>query len=83
MAMAPAASAMAWRPLEQKRLIVHAARLLGQPAEEPGDARDVEPLLPLRHGAAEDEVLDVRRLHLRDAREQRADDLPRELVGAR
>ena len=78
--MAPAASAMAWRPLEQKRLMVMRARLIGQPAEEAGDARDVEPLLALGHGAAEDEILDVRRLDLRDAREERRDDLARELV---
>ncbi len=44
---------------------------LRQAAEERDDARDVEALLAFRHGAAEDEVLDVLRLHLGDALEQR------------
>ncbi len=77
----PAAIAIACRPLEQKRLMVMRRGLLRQPAEEPGRPRDVEALLALGHRAAEDDVVDDLGLHLRDAREQPANDLARELVG--
>ncbi len=71
---------MAWRPLEQKRLMVCALDSTGKPPRRPTGARDVQALLALGHRAAEHELLDLGRLHARDAREQAGDDLAGQLV---
>ena len=81
-AIAPAAYAIACSPLEQKRLIVTPPVSIGKPPRSPADAREVEPLLPFGHRAPEDEILHVRRLHLRHPRHQRADHLAGHLVRA-
>ena len=44
---------------------------MGSPPRKPTTRATLSPCSPSGHGAAEDEVLDVRRLHLRHAREQR------------
>ena len=61
-------------PDEQKRLIVIAGTVSGRPAEQRGQASHVHPLLGLRHGAAEDDVLDVRGLQARHPRDRLLDD---------
>src|ERR1051325_8913443 len=76
-----AAMAMVCEPEEQKRLTVTAGTLSGSPAR--GDARDVHARLPLRRGAAEDDVVHVLRLELRRLREQRADDVRGHVVRTR
>ena len=56
--------------------------MLGQAAEEAGDARDVEALLAFGHRAAEHDVLDEVGRDARVAGHQASDHLPGHLVGA-
>src|SRR5208283_4703421 len=55
----------------------------GQAGAEAGDARDVHALLGLGRGAAEDDVLDLGAVKLRDAFEGPVDGVGGEIVGAR
>ena len=81
-AIAPAAIAIACRPLEQNRLMVWAGTSMPRSAEQRDQPRDVEPLLALGHRAAR-----ARRRRScpgpgARARARPADDVGGELVGA-
>ena len=81
--MRSATIAIDCRPDEQKRLMVIAGTLDGQPGAERGDARDVQALLRLGHGAAEDDVVDLFGLDRRPRAERFAITSCAERVGAR
>ncbi len=60
-----AARAMACSPDEQKRFTVNPGTDVGQARQHRGDAGNVEPLLALGHGAAQNDVVDHVRRHAR------------------
>ena len=60
--MRSAASATACTPEEQKRLMVMPETVFGKARQQQPDARHVHALLRLRHRAADDHVVDRRRV---------------------
>ena len=66
--MRSAANAIACRPDEQKRLMVTADAVTGMPARRLAMRATFNALLGLRHRAAEDHVVDLRRVDARRAR---------------
>ena len=70
--MRSAAIETAFRPDEQKRLTVMPATVFGNPGEQESDTRDVHALLVFGHRAADDHVLDPRRIELRHLRQHAA-----------
>ena len=81
MRMAPAAMWMACIDEPQKRLTVAPPPMSGSPARKPTSRADVQSLLALGEGAAEDDVLDLGALDA-GALDQARDDCGGHVVGA-
>ena len=81
--MRSAAYAIACRPDEQKRLTVTADAVDRNAGAQARDPRDVHALLGLRHRAAQDHVVDFRRVDARRAPQRLGDRRRRELVRPR
>ena len=81
--MRSTAKAMACRPDAQKRLTVIAEHSNGRPGTKARGARDVQALLGLGHGAAQDDVFDNEPVELRDALQRSVDGEGGEVVGTR
>ena len=79
--MCSAAEAIACRPDAQKRFIVTADGIDRHAGAQARDARDVQPLLGLRHRAAQDHIVDVGGLDAGRAAQRLADHGRGHLVG--